>query len=138
MVPSQCKSVATQVMGNAVRFVAWGGFAYHRFGWQLEPYLRIEDLRDTAAAPRHRDLLNNELGTRIARAFGKFDLGLRAVLDWVPAGTVADRKASAAIEPEVRGHFGPLTVLVGLLVPLTRPESGPRIVAFELALILGF
>src|SRR6185503_14208725 len=49
-------------------------FAYHRLGWQLEPYLRIEDLRDTSAAPKHRDLINNELGVRLAKRIGKFDL----------------------------------------------------------------
>jgi hypothetical protein len=113
--------------------------AYHRRGWQLEPYLRIEDLRDTSAEAEQRDLFNNELGVRIAHAFGRFDLGVRAFVDWVPArSTTTDRKASATVEPEVRAHFGPLTVLAGVIVPVTRPETGPRIVAFELALILRF
>jgi hypothetical protein len=43
-----------------------------------------------------------------------------------------------AVEPEGRGRFGPLTVILGVIVPVVVPQSGPRIVSGELGLGLDF
>jgi hypothetical protein len=62
---------------------------------------------------------------------------LRYWVDWVPVGlSKGDRQIALAGAPEVRAHVGPLTVLLGLVVPIVGPQTSPRIVSGELALVL--
>ena len=110
---------------------------FHR-GFQVEPYLRVQILHDVTGDAPNKNVVTTELGTRFAvRWWNKLDTGFRTWWFAIPGGNVDHVESSFVVEPELRARFGPVTPLVGVLVPIAGPYASPqRYVSGELGIAL--
>jgi len=109
---------------------------FHR-GLQVEPYLRLQFLHDVTGDQPNPNVTTSEIGARLAyRWWRVLDTGLRTWWFAIPGGNVEHVASSFVVEPELRGRIGPVTVLLGLLVPVAGPYANPRIVSGELGVQL--
>lgn len=103
-------------------------------GVQIEPYFRLQVLHDVTGDQPNPNVVTTELGARLAyRWWNKLDTGVRAWWFAIPGGNIDHVSSSVVLEPELRARFGPVTPLLGVLVPLAGPFTNPRILAGELA-----
>jgi len=107
---------------------------FFRRGVQVEPYFRLQLLHDVTGEQPNPNVVTTELGARVAyRFWNTLDTGVRAFWFAIPGGNVDHVGSSVVVEPELRARFGPVTPLLGVLVPVAGPFTNPRIVAGELA-----
>jgi hypothetical protein len=100
-------------------------FDYNANKIMVQPYLKMENLISTIGGVQHSYIGELILGTFLGyRVHEYFDTGVRV---WTNVPFSGGGDTVAAVEPQVRGHFGPVMPIVGGIIPfagLTDPQYG--------------
>jgi hypothetical protein len=106
----------------------------------IDPWVKVENMIRTNSAEENKFIGELVIGTRVAyRVARELDVGFRVWGNIGFAGTEKDaagnesKPSAGVVEPQIRGHFGPVQPTVGVLIPfaghgLTDPRwTGVRI-----------
>jgi hypothetical protein len=113
------------------------GLLYELGKLELEPYAKLGALFSTRGAPFEGDVV---LALRAGYRFhALFDAGARVWTNIPIGGSLPeDESPIGVVEPQVRGHFGALTPVVGVVLPFVGPLSHPENVGVRIALAAHF
>ncbi|MEO8798793.1 MAG: hypothetical protein ABI551_12975 [Polyangiaceae bacterium] len=120
----------------------------------IAPYIKLENMISTSSSNEKSYLGELVPGVQATYGLAKWlDVGLRAWASIAFEKENHDNNALIVVEPQIRGHFGPIHPAVGLLLPVF-PGSGPsggynppvpyeptfdtRFLAFRLAVTAAF
>ncbi|HEX7663249.1 MAG TPA: hypothetical protein VF407_01995 [Polyangiaceae bacterium] len=120
----------------------------------IAPYIKLENMISTSSSNEKGYLGELVPGVQANYGLAKFlDVGLRAWASIAFDKEDHDNNALIVVEPQIRGHFGPIHPAIGLLLPVF-PGSGPsggynpptpyeptfdtRFLAFRLAITAAF
>jgi hypothetical protein len=113
------------------------GVLYELGKLEIEPYAKLGALFSTRGAPFEGDVV---LALRAGYRFhALFDAGARVWTNIPIGGNLPeDESPVGVVEPQVRGHFGALSPLVGVVLPFVGPLSHPENVGVRVALAAHF
>jgi hypothetical protein len=113
------------------------GLLYELGHLELEPSAKFGALVSTRGAPFEGDVV---LALRAGYRFhALFDAGLRAWTNIPVGGSLPEDVAPVGVlEPQLRGHFGPVLPVFGVILPFTGPLSHPENVGIRLAVAAHF
>jgi hypothetical protein len=100
-------------------------FDYNANKILLQPYVKMENLVSTVSGAEHSYIGELILGAFAGyRVLESVDAGVRV---WTNVAFAGGGDTVAAVEPQLRGHFGPIMPVVGGIIPfagLTNPQYG--------------
>lgn len=100
---------------------------------ELEPSVKMAALLSTNSMPFEGDIVP---GIRASYRFVKqLDAGVRVWANIPIGGTLPeDESTIGVVEPQLRGHFGAFTPIVGVVLPFAGPIANPENVGVRIAL----
>ncbi len=116
-------------------FIPKVGFDYKVSHVIIQPYLKLENLVSTVSGAEHSYLGELILGTFLGYELHQYvDAGVR-VWGNVPLTT---GEGVGVLEPQVRGHIGNITPILGGVFPFAGPLTNPQFAGLRLALAARF
>ena len=113
------------------------GLLYELGKLEIEPYAKVGMLFSTNSESFEGDIvLALRAGYRIHRLF---DAGARVWTNIPIGGNLPeDESPVGVVEPQIRGHFGPVLPVFGVVLPFAGPLSHPENVGIRFALAAHF
>ncbi len=104
---------------------------------EVEPYAKLGSLIGSKGQPYEGDVV---LALRASYRLHAFvDVGARVWTNVPIGGSLPqDESPVGVLEPQVRGHFGPILPVVGVVLPFAGPISNPENVGVRLAIASHF
>lgn len=92
---------------------------WHKGGWRLEPYVKVENMISTSSSNTDKYIGELVIGARAAYLVGKyFEPGVRL---WTTIVLTPADQPVAVVEPELRFHYGIVTPYIGGILPFAGP-----------------
>jgi hypothetical protein len=105
--------------------------------WHVDPWIKLENLMSTNSAAEHSYIGELVFGANAGvHVLKQFEPGLRI---WANAPLAnADFTAVAVVEPELRFHFGDVSPMVGVILPIAGPLTSPYDIGVRMAVATRF
>jgi hypothetical protein len=113
------------------------GLDYERKKILFQPYVKLENLISTHSGVAHAYIGEVVVGTFLGyRVHEMLDAGVRVWGNIPVAGS--DSSAVGVVEPQLRGHIGNITPLIGGIIPFAGPLTSPQFGGLRFAVAAKF
>jgi hypothetical protein len=104
---------------------------YHADRVLLAPFIKLENLLATSLHPERRFIAEIVIGSLFAYELSEhFEIGARV---WLTTSVADNVRALGVVEPQLRGHFAPLDVVLGGIVPFVGELTHPQFAGLRLS-----
>jgi hypothetical protein len=115
------------------------GFTYRSGAFSLTPYVKVENLIATTSGADQKYLGELVPAVRAAYRMGQIEPALKLFAPIVFAGAPPDEKTVGfVVEPQLALHFGNVTPVLGVVIPVAGPAADPLNIGVRAAVATAF